>query len=37
MMRRSRSWKNFDDEDFPMLTPEQTTAVTPVPDLVSYQ
>ncbi|WP_091940640.1 hypothetical protein [Trujillonella endophytica] len=31
-------WKNFVDEDLPMLTPEQTVAqVDPVPDLVSYQ
>jgi hypothetical protein len=31
-------WKNFYDEDQPMLTPEQTvTQVEPVPDLVSYQ
>nr|WP_228512204.1 hypothetical protein [Clavibacter sp. VKM Ac-2872] len=31
-------WKNFIDEDHPMLTPEQTmTEVSPVPDLVTYQ
>jgi hypothetical protein len=31
-------WKNFYDEDAPMLTPEQTVAqVDPVPDLISYQ
>jgi hypothetical protein len=31
-------WKNFYDEDAPMLTPEQTmTTVSPVPDFVSYQ
>jgi hypothetical protein len=31
-------WKNFVDEDAPMLTPEQTVAqVDPVPQLVSYQ
>ncbi|SDB79799.1 hypothetical protein GA0111570_10168 [Raineyella antarctica] len=31
-------WKNFIDEDKPMLTPEQTyRQVTPVPDFVSYQ
>lgn len=31
-------WKNFIDEDQPMLTPEQTFAdVDPVPDFVSYQ
>ncbi|RBY84946.1 hypothetical protein [Blastococcus sp. TF02A-30] len=31
-------WKNFYDEDAPMLTPEQTVdQVDPVPELVSYQ
>ncbi|SNR87650.1 hypothetical protein [Blastococcus mobilis] len=31
-------WKNFYDEDKPMLTPEQTMAdVSPRPDLISYQ
>ncbi|EYR62364.1 hypothetical protein N866_09270, partial [Actinotalea ferrariae CF5-4] len=31
-------WKNFVDEDVPMLTPEQTYGgVQPVPDFVSYQ
>lgn len=31
-------WKNFYDEDAPMLTPEQTvTTVSPVPDLITYQ
>lgn len=31
-------WKNFVDEDSPMLTPEQTyRGVDPVPDFVSYQ
>jgi hypothetical protein len=31
-------WKNFYDEDLPMLTPEQTISqVSPVPDLISYQ
>lgn len=31
-------WKNFIDEDHPMLTPEQTyTQVEPIPDLVTYQ
>jgi hypothetical protein len=31
-------WKNFYDEDAPMLTPEQTMQeVRPAPDLVSYQ
>ncbi|MCM0641456.1 hypothetical protein [Cellulomonas wangsupingiae] len=30
-------WKNFYDEDVPMLDPAQTFAVQPVPDLVTYQ
>lgn len=30
-------WKNFIDEDEPMLTPEQTGAINPTPDIVSYQ
>lgn len=30
-------WKNFIDEDVPMLTPAQTYQVQPVPELVSYQ
>lgn len=31
-------WKNFYDEDVPMLTPEQTMGgVSPAPDLVTYQ
>ncbi len=30
-------WKNFLHEDLPMLTPEQTWAVVPRPDLVTYQ
>lgn len=30
-------WKNFYDEDVPMLDPAQTYAVQPVPDLVTYQ
>lgn len=30
-------WKNFYDEDTPMLDPAQTYAVHPVPDLVTYQ
>ncbi len=31
-------WKNFYDEDHPMLTPEQTmTQVSPTPDLITYQ
>ena len=34
----SWGWKNFYDEDLPMLTPEQTIAeVAPLPELVSYQ
>jgi hypothetical protein len=34
----SWGWKNFYDEDAPMLTPEQTVAqVDPTPQLVSYQ
>lgn len=33
----SFAWKNFYDEDVPMLTPAQTMAVQPVPVLVSYQ
>lgn len=33
----SFAWKNFYDEDVPMLTPEQTMAVQPAPVLVSYQ
>jgi hypothetical protein len=34
----SWGWKNFYDEDLPMLTPEQTIAqVSPLPDLISYQ
>lgn len=31
------SWKNFYDEDTPMLTPEQTYALTPKPWVVTYQ
>jgi hypothetical protein len=31
------AWKNFVDEDSPMLTPEQTMAVEPAPILVTYQ
>ncbi|MCP3426596.1 sugar phosphate isomerase/epimerase [Rothia sp. AR01] len=31
------SWKNFYDEDTPMLTPEQTYAVQPKPWVVTYQ
>lgn len=30
-------WKNFIDEDHPMLTPKQTYRVRPTPDFVSYQ
>lgn len=31
-------WKNFYDEDQPMLTPEQTMSeVSPTPDLITYQ
>ena len=30
-------WKNFYDEDVPMLTPEETVAVEPRPNLISYQ
>ncbi|WP_221934739.1 hypothetical protein [Georgenia yuyongxinii] len=30
-------WKNFYDEDSPMLTPEQTMQVQPAPAFVSYQ
>ncbi|WP_157079061.1 hypothetical protein [Herbiconiux solani] len=31
-------WKNFYDEDAPMLTPQETmTQVNPVPDFISYQ
>ncbi|WP_199422562.1 hypothetical protein [Actinotalea solisilvae] len=30
-------WKNFIDEDVPMLTPPETYAVQPVPELVTYQ
>ena len=30
-------WKNFYDEDMPMLTPAQTLAVEPTPVFVSYQ
>ena len=31
-------WKNFYDEDLPMLSPEQTMGgVSPAPDLVTYQ
>ena len=30
-------WKNFYDEDSPMLTPEQTVEVEPFPNFISYQ
>lgn len=30
-------WKNFIDEDKPMLTPEQTYSVEPIPEFISYQ
>lgn len=30
-------WKNFIDEDHPMLTPEQTVKIRPLPHFVSYQ
>ncbi|WP_135848369.1 hypothetical protein [Serinibacter arcticus] len=30
-------WKNFYDEDLPMLTPEQTMRVEPMPHFISYQ
>ncbi|OIQ76033.1 hypothetical protein GALL_422950 [mine drainage metagenome] len=30
-------WKNFVDEDHPMLDPTQTCQVQPTPDLVTYQ
>jgi len=30
-------WKNFYDEDAPMLTPEQTMQVEPRPSFISYQ
>lgn len=31
-------WKNFEDEDAPMLTPQQTVSqVTPLPNFISYQ
>ena len=33
----SWGWKNFYDEDVPMLTPEQTMQVEPQPDFISYQ
>lgn len=30
-------WKNFIDEDDPMMTPEETYEVDPLPEFVSYQ
>jgi hypothetical protein len=30
-------WKNFYDEDHPMLTPSQTMAKRPAPVMISYQ
>lgn len=30
-------WKNFYDEDLPMLTPAETYGVVPLPELVTYQ
>ncbi len=30
-------WKNFLDEDVPMLTPEQSLQVVPTPELFTYQ
>jgi len=30
-------WKNFIDEDSPLMTPEQTMNVDPVPQFISYQ
>ncbi|MDM7831577.1 hypothetical protein [Cellulomonas edaphi] len=30
-------WKNFVDEDHPMLSPRKTYAIRPKPDLVTYQ
>lgn len=30
-------WKNFIDEDHPMLTPEQTAKIKPLPHFISYQ
>jgi hypothetical protein len=34
----SWGWKNFVDEDVPMLTPEQTIEqVQPTPQLITYQ
>ncbi|MEE6282099.1 hypothetical protein [Georgenia sp. MJ170] len=30
-------WKNFYDEDIPMLTPQETAQVEPFPNFISYQ
>ncbi|MEE6288274.1 hypothetical protein V2J52_11475 [Georgenia sp. MJ173] len=30
-------WKNFYDEDIPMLTPQETALVEPFPNFISYQ
>ena len=30
-------WKNFYDEDTPMLTPAQTMSRKPTPSMISYQ
>lgn len=30
-------WKNFYDEDIPLLSPKETYEVSPMPDFVSYQ
>ena len=30
-------WKNFYDEDSPMLTPAQTMSRKPTPSMISYQ
>lgn len=35
--RIALGWKNFIDEDTPMLTPDQTVAVEPSPSIVTYQ
>ena len=33
----SLGWKNFYDEDKPMLDPKDTMAIKPRPDFISYQ
>jgi hypothetical protein len=30
-------WKNFYDEDHPMVTPRQTMTYQPTPVMISYQ